>query len=147
MKFFNILIFCAFSFLANSQVFLKVNQLSNDCVNINDSIIYQGFFSGCAFDVDANQHVLAVYEYEFGEPVSIITFNPKTGLIESAHTPYQSCNYFEDGRLSSRTTFGENKQIISETYYTIEKEKYFLYQNVTYDNSGKLIDCSGKGCK
>jgi hypothetical protein len=147
MKFVTILFFCAFSFLAESQVFLNRFQLGSECVNINDSIGFYYGYSGCAFDVDDNHHILSVFEYEFGNPVSIITFNPETGLIQSTQTPYQHCDYFEDGRLSSRTTWGENKQIIYETIYKIEKEKYFLFQNLTYDNSGKLIDCSGKGCK
>lgn len=148
MKIFLTTFFSVLSFIASSQVFIKSSQISGNCINGNEMIQDNIDFSGCVYLAldDESQNVYEIYEYKNGEIISRITFNPKTGLVQSTATPNQTCQYFDDGRLAYRCVYVA-RQKTSEIKFKIVKNKYIIDFNKTYDNGGKLIDCIGKGCE
>jgi hypothetical protein len=150
MKAISIILFSLISFVSQSQVFIKVSQLNSNCINLAESneADISPDFSGCAYEADeVTQNVYDLSEFKNGELISRITFDLATGLVQSSYNSTQKCEYFADGRLKYRCTYGTNQSKTSEIQYKIEKEKYFVYTNKTYDNAGKLIECSGKGCE
>jgi hypothetical protein len=151
MKVFTTIFFSALGFIASSQVFIKASQLKNNCINSMESNGMENNpdFSGCIYDTfdELSQTVHQISEYKNAEVISQIVFNIKTGQVKSTYTPFQQCEYFEDGRLKSRVVRGENGSLLSSLEFKIEKDKYFINMNKTYDNQGKLIDCVGKGCE